>query len=148
MSVPDADGEDWVTQARPGPFLGLIGFVIAGAGLFAAMVWPQLYLFNFRPWGFIQHVVPVLITLMGFIAVPLGASVASGRLWAAMAVTPALALLLLLSLFWLVYTLSHGMFSPMNMIVPLGAGMGLVGAIVGVGLCARVHKARKALLAD
>lgn len=147
-SVSDSQDVDWVSQARPGPILGICAFVIAATGLTAASVYPQLWVFGAHLFGVFENVMPVLISLVGLVTIPLGGMVASGRLWAAILTVPATGFLTLGGLLWLIYTLVGGGLSPVNLVLVFGGGVAMVCSIIAVGLSMKVHQARQALLAD
>ncbi len=147
-TVSDSSDIDWVSQARPGPILGVCAFVIAVAGLTAALVFPQLWMFGAYLRGFFENGFPALISLAGLLTIPLGGMVASGRLWAAVLTVPATGFLTLSGLIWLVYTLVGGAFTPIYFVLVVAGGMGIVCSVIAVGLSMKVHQARQALLAD
>ncbi len=147
-AVSDSADTDWVAQARPGPILGVCAFVIAIAGLTGALVFPQLWVFDAHLRGIFENALPALISLAGFLTIPLGGMVASGRLWAAILTVPATGFLTLTGLIWLVYTLVGGAFTPIYFVLVMAGGLSIVCSVIAVGLSMRVHQARQALLAD
>lgn len=147
-SVSDSGDVDWSSQARPGPILGICAFIIAVAGLTGSLVFPQLWMFGAHLRGIFEHVVPVLISMCGLVAIPLGARVASGRLWAAILTVPAMSLLTVLGLTWTIYSMVRGGFTPLYLVLLMASGMGVVCSVIAVGLSMTVHQARRALLAD
>jgi len=138
--------EDLVAQARPGIVLGLCAFALVGTGLTAAIVWPQLWMFGFRAWGFFQTVMPPIISLLGLVLIPVGASVASGRLWAALAAVPVSVLTLLFGGIWTIYCTVNGLFTPLYLVLVGLGSLGTAASMVALALSVRVDRARKALL--
>lgn len=135
-------------RARPGPLLGIIGFCVAAAGLAGAAVWPQLWVFGFRPDGIFQYLMPPLLSLCGLFAVPMGAWTAMGRLWAAIGGALAMAGLLFFGGIWSIYVLVNGGFTPLYFLVVSGALVGLTASLAGCWLSFQVSQARRALLED
>ena len=74
--------------------------------------------------------------------------VAGGRLWAAVLTVPATAMLTFSGLIWLVYTVLGGGLTPLYFILVGLGGASVVSSVIAVGLSARVHRARQALLSD
>ena len=143
-----ADERDWVAEARPGIVLGLCAFAIAVAGLTGFAVWPQMWFFGFVPRGFFQTVWPPLVTLLGLLSIPVGASIAGGRMWAAVSAAPLMLLLTITSGVWVIYCTVNLVFSPMYLWLMMITPAGLIASVVGLALSVRVDRARKALLAD
>lgn len=136
-------GDDDVLRT---PFVvPIASYVVFVAGLITVVASVQLWTAE-TLYGWVNGVPVVLLTL-GLLEIGLGATLFRGRLWASIAVTLCTGLTGFLSLSWATYVLFTGLYTPLQILVPLAMCVTLVVTVLTIPFCLKFERARRALLA-
>jgi hypothetical protein len=146
--MDDREVDELIAVARLGPAATTAGVGVVIGGLFTAMIWPQLIVFDIRVWHPFMWLVPPFLSVLGVTTMALGGWTSAGRLWAAVVAMPVLLLSLLVELIWLVWTLSNYAFSLLFVFAIGGSMLAIVADVAGIVITARIRAAKQKALLD
>lgn len=132
---------------RPGPLLGLAGFVVMGAGVSMVASAAQLIL-GFWFGSFLIALWPYTKLVLGAASVLLGGALTQGRDWAAIGSILTMGIGVLGGMIWVVYALTSGLFTLVSVFAVGMCLLGLVLTPIGLGRALKLSAARRELLRD